>query len=127
VIGERSTTSAVRAWGCVGRRALAEVLDLAGVLNVLNPISRHWSRLALVSTCGVLIAALLGCGRVTAQSNKISGYRAGFSGGGHILWESDAELNRDFDSMKATGAKWVRIDVDWKSIQSSGPGSWNWS
>jgi polysaccharide biosynthesis protein PslG len=96
-------------------------------LNVLNPISRRWSRLALVSTCVVLVAALLGCGRVTAQSNKISGYRAGFSGGGHILWESDAELNRDFDSMKATGAKWVRIDVDWKSIQSGGPGSWNWS
>jgi aryl-phospho-beta-D-glucosidase BglC (GH1 family) len=41
------------------------------------------------------------------------------------LWESDGELARDFDNIAYTGAKWVRLDVDWKSVESS-PGQWNW-
>jgi hypothetical protein len=41
------------------------------------------------------------------------------------LWESDADLARDLDYMAFTGAKWVRVDADWKSIESS-PGGWNW-
>lgn len=96
------------------------------VLNVLNPMSRRRSRLVLVSTCLLLTAALLGCTRASAGTSRIPSTRAGFSGGGHILWESDAELARDLDAMRATGARWVRIDVDWKSIQSNGSRSWNW-
>ncbi|MBV8949514.1 MAG: beta-xylosidase [Actinobacteria bacterium] len=43
-----------------------------------------------------------------------------------VLWESDADLNRDFDMVEFSGAKWVRIDADWNSIENS-PGAWNWS
>jgi aryl-phospho-beta-D-glucosidase BglC (GH1 family) len=75
----------------------------------------------------VLVLSLLGCARAISSrgSGGISGERAGFSGGGELLWEGDAELNRDFDNLAYTGAKWVRLDVDWKSVESS-PGAWNW-
>jgi hypothetical protein len=41
------------------------------------------------------------------------------------LWESDAELARDLDHVAFSGAKWIRIDADWKSIEQN-PGGWNW-
>ncbi len=42
-----------------------------------------------------------------------------------MLWESDADLKRDFDMMAFSGAKWVRLDADWNSIENS-PGQWDW-
>lgn len=52
--------------------------------------------------------------------------RAGITPGSTILWESDADLNRDLDAVRASGARWISIDVDWNSIQSDGPDSWRW-
>jgi hypothetical protein len=73
-----------------------------------------------------MVLVLLGCARgVSSRGAGISGNRAGFSGGGELLWESDGELARDMDTIAITGAKWVRLDVDWKSVESS-PGAWNW-
>jgi polysaccharide biosynthesis protein PslG len=53
--------------------------------------------------------------------------RAGFATGGQLRWESDSDLQRDFDAMAATGARWVRFDVDWPSIQQDGPASFWWA
>ena len=42
-----------------------------------------------------------------------------------MLYESDSDLDRDFDAMAATGATWVRVDVAWSAIeQSRGVFSW---
>ena len=51
----------------------------------------------------------------------------GFSPGFRVLWESDAELARDLDGMAATGAAWVRFDLDWSQVQHASATSWDWS
>jgi hypothetical protein len=55
------------------------------------------------------------------------GERFGFSPGGDILWNrSYAQQAAELDAMAATGAKWVRIDFPWDTVQAGGPGSWSW-
>ncbi len=52
--------------------------------------------------------------------------RAGISPGSDLIWMNDAEQAADLDAIAATGATWINIDVDWKSIQGDGPGSYRW-
>ncbi len=59
-------------------------------------------------------------------SGAVVAARAGVAPGPDILWESDADLNRDLDAIARTGAKWIPIDVDWNSIQGDGPTSFRW-
>jgi hypothetical protein len=54
------------------------------------------------------------------------GQRTGLSTGGWFLWETNTELTKDLDAIAATGAKWVRIDFDWNSVQYDGPASFRW-
>jgi hypothetical protein len=49
------------------------------------------------------------------------GARAGFSPGGSIFNETDAELARTLDAMAATGAEWVRFDFPWASVEPNAP------
>ncbi|HUF85666.1 MAG TPA: cellulase family glycosylhydrolase, partial [Acidimicrobiia bacterium] len=51
---------------------------------------------------------------------------AGFAEGSSLLWGSDAELAARLDGIAATGAGYVRVDVDWAVVQHGGPSSWNW-
>jgi hypothetical protein len=51
----------------------------------------------------------------------ISANQVGFSTSGMLLWESDAQLNADFDAIAATGARWIRVPFDWNSAQPDGP------
>ena len=37
------------------------------------------------------------------------------------------ELSRDFDAIKASGAKWVSFDFDWSTVQAAGPTSYDWA
>ncbi|MGH9048254.1 MAG: cellulase family glycosylhydrolase [Acidimicrobiia bacterium] len=50
---------------------------------------------------------------------------AGFAEGAGLLWGSEAELAQRLDGIAATGAEYVRVDVDW-SVAQPGPTSWNW-
>ncbi len=43
-----------------------------------------------------------------------------------MVWENDAALARDLDAARSTGAKWVRVEVNWNAIQSGGPNWWRW-
>jgi hypothetical protein len=81
----------------------------------------------------LLVVGLFGCriqGKVSHSTNPVPGSvvasRAGISVGVDLLWESDAARNADLDAIVASGAKWVGIDVDWKSIQGDGPTSYRW-
>jgi hypothetical protein len=89
-----------------------------------------WKRLLLTGLTTVLVAAAAGCGPTggggAPQPPKITPDRVGFSTGGDLLWESDADLAADLDALAATGAKWLRIDVDWKSIQAYGSNDFRW-
>lgn len=50
---------------------------------------------------------------------------AGFAEGAGLLWGSSAELAQRLDGIAATGATYVRVDVDW-SVAQPGPSTWNW-
>lgn len=56
----------------------------------------------------------------------LDGDQVGVSFGYTILWESPEDQARDLDAVAATGAKWVRIDFFWNSLQPT-PDYWNWS
>ena len=56
----------------------------------------------------------------------ISGEQVGFSQAYLPLWQSATELNREFDRIKATGARWVRFDFYWGALEPS-RGSYNWA
>jgi hypothetical protein len=61
----------------------------------------------------------------TADTLTVSGDVAGFSTGGGFLWESQADQQRDLDMMAATGAKWLRLDFPWPSVEPA-DNQWNW-
>ncbi len=94
--------------------------------------ARHRA-MAMVMALGVLVVAT-GCRgpltNETTSGNHISGAevagRAGLAPGVDILWESDADQTADFQAIKASGATWVTLDVDWNSIQGDGPSSYRW-
>jgi len=47
----------------------------------------------------------------------LDGDQVGVSFGYTIIWESPEDQARDLDAVAATGAKWVRIDFFWNSMQ----------
>jgi len=55
-----------------------------------------------------------------------AGPAAGIALGGAIQNESPAELARDFDAVGSSGARWIRMDVNWDIVQRGGPSSYNW-
>jgi hypothetical protein len=54
-------------------------------------------------------------------------WRTGFANGVMPLQLDDAQLARDLDGMAATGARWLRVDFYWPTVQEGGPQSWNWA
>ena len=90
-------------------------------------------RRVLALTLGAIVVAA-GCrSPIAAQpatTVRVSGAevagRAGLAPGVDILWESDADQSADFQAVKASGATWVTLDVDWNSIQGDGPSSFRW-
>ncbi len=54
-------------------------------------------------------------------------WQVGFADGVMPLQLSDADLARDLDGMAATGARWLRLDFYWPTIQAGGPQSWDWT
>jgi hypothetical protein len=44
-----------------------------------------------------------------------------------FLFESDADLDADMDAMVAAGVTWLRVSLDWPSVQPKGPTTWNWA
>jgi hypothetical protein len=54
-------------------------------------------------------------------------WRIGVASGVMPLGLSDADLARDLDGVAATGARWVRVDFYWPTIQAGGPDSWDWT
>lgn len=50
----------------------------------------------------------------------------GFNAGHIMLDESDALLDRDLSSIRASGARWLRVDVTWAAVQTS-PRTYLWT
>jgi hypothetical protein len=88
-------------------------------------LSRFFS---LIVAPALLVTGLATAAVGTSQKPALaatSSVNAGFSPGATILWESDADLTKDLDAMASTGAKWIRVDVDWASAEGS-PGVYSW-
>ena len=51
---------------------------------------------------------------------------SGFAVGGNIQNLDDATLTRELDALQSAGSKWVRLDINWNSIQYQGPTTYNW-
>ncbi len=61
-----------------------------------------------------------------APASSGYGARTGIAAGGLLQWETDAQQAADLDAIAATGAKWIRVDIDWNAIQTTGPNEWSW-
>ncbi|MGZ6954645.1 MAG: beta-xylosidase [Acidimicrobiia bacterium] len=85
-------------------------------------------RTCLLAVVVVLSACNLtpGTGGPPATTGATVAARAGISAGPDILWETSATRNADLDAIAASGATWINLDVDWKSIQGDGPTSYRW-
>ncbi len=95
---------------CPTRRTLRTVLSAGLVVPIV-----------------VVLAGIAPGGQVPAYAAVPTGSEVGFSQSHLILWESDADLAADLDAMQAVGAKWVRVDFDWSSIQPTSPTKWSWA
>ncbi|MBV8951563.1 MAG: beta-xylosidase, partial [Actinobacteria bacterium] len=87
-------------------------------------------RLPLVALSVLLVMLATACGFQTGGNGAtptVSGTKVGVSPGGGLMWESDADLAHDLDNAAATGAKWIRLDVNWTGVQPTGPATFQWS
>lgn len=74
----------------------------------------------LATGCGLEL------GSGSAPSGLAGGNKVGFSPGGGLVWESDADMARDLDNAASTGAKWIRLDVNWTGVEST-RGQFRWT
>jgi hypothetical protein len=63
----------------------------------------------------------------SAQAAPPGAQSFGISTGGAIQSEDPATLAKDLDAIAGTGAKWIRIDINWAQVQSGGPTSYDWT
>jgi hypothetical protein len=52
---------------------------------------------------------------------------AGISPGHDIIWLNQTDLDREMDMYQDMGMEWLRIDLDWPSIQPTSGGPYDWS
>lgn len=64
-----------------------------------------------------------GSARATVEA-PAAGY--GFAGGSFERTESAADLNRELDAVGATGARWLRVEINWNVIEKT-KGTFDWS
>jgi hypothetical protein len=76
---------------------------------------------------GSTTAASAQTAAVAAATAPTLNGRFGIATGGSIQNYSATDLARYLDAVKAGGAQWVRIDINWSMIQSGGPTSYNWT
>lgn len=84
------------------------------------PVARasrpRWLGLALAA-----VLAVAGCHPVDLAG------RTGFAGPGELITMPSDQQRRELDLVAATGVAWIRLEINWRLIQPSGPGSWSWT
>jgi polysaccharide biosynthesis protein PslG len=53
--------------------------------------------------------------------------RAGIAAGGNLHNFPPDVLGRYLDEVRSSGARWIRIDINWSLIQARGPSSYDWA
>src|SRR5690242_18040855 len=85
---------------------------------------RSVSALALVTTVAAVAPATT---RAEAATPTINARRVGVSLYGSVLSWSAAKLTHQLDLVQHTGAVWVRVPMDWSTLQMHGRGTFNWA
>lgn len=82
----------------------------------------------------LLVAIIIGTGyfiyhslAVTTSATVTGKDYLGISSGGNLQWQSQAQIKDRLDKIRDSGARWLRFDIAWSNIQSSGPNSYNWT
>ena len=111
----------------MGRKKLARVLGLRGVLSGMLAIAVPVTTSLLLATSAPASAASRVVIRSTARSSSSSaptGVAAGVSAG-DVTRVSDADLAEQMQGIAASGAQWVRLDDIWPQVEWT-QGSFNW-
>jgi hypothetical protein len=80
----------------------------------------RWQAPALVAGC---LAAVVTASVLTVldlHGRPPVGSIAGFSPGGGFTQLSDAELDGDLDAVVRSGARWIRVDLAWTTVERGG-------
>src|SRR5436190_3041421 len=80
----------------------------------------------LATNAGGTTTAVSAAAAVVAAPAAASA-RFGVACGGNVHNFTATDLARYFDGVKAAGATWVRIDLNWNLIQYAGPASYDWA
>ncbi len=52
---------------------------------------------------------------------------AGIAAGSAIRRLDAIDLDREVEGAQALGSRWLRLDIDWSTVQAGGPGRYDWS
>ena len=64
--------------------------------------------------------------RVGPVRNRFGAALFGVAAGGGIQDERRQDMSSDVSAFREVGARWLRIDINWSSIQAGGPSSFSW-
>ncbi len=73
-----------------------------------------------------LVARDAGAVRLGPVRNRFGATLFGMAAGGGIQDESKQDMSSDVSAFREVGARWLRIDINWSSIQAGGPSSFAW-
>jgi polysaccharide biosynthesis protein PslG len=73
-----------------------------------------------------LATARRSSGRFARVNNQFGQRIFGVAAGGAIQEESPRAVRDELSADHEAGAQWVRIDINWASIQAGGPNGYNW-
>ncbi|KHJ72936.1 MULTISPECIES: GH39 family glycosyl hydrolase [Rhodococcus] len=86
------------------------------------------AHVALATALSCTLAALAACAPppqppppTTCATDDI-----GIAAGAPLMYLPDSELDRELDTIRAVGARWLRVDIDWSVIEPN-RGQQNWS
>lgn len=89
-----------------------------------SPVLLSWNLLRRVAAVSlVLLLTVLLAGPLTGRANAAEttggtlGDRTGYAVGGNLQDRSPVELARELDLAVASGARWIRLDVNWASTE----------
>ena len=86
------------------------------------------ARAALATALSCSLAALAACAPPTQPPppTTCATDDIGIAAGAPLMYLSDSELDRELDAIRAVGARWLRVDIDWSVIEPN-RGQQNWS
>jgi polysaccharide biosynthesis protein PslG len=124
----------------IGRKALAAGAAIVGFTCVcgsaeatsvrLTPSSASAAKSAVSCSTNAVVHPLVArtdrAVPVRTVRNTFGTSLFGVAAGGGIQDESRQDMSSDVSAFSEVGGRWLRIDINWSSIQAAGPSSFSW-